>query len=75
MIGALKISASANVPNGTQIWMQGREVVDVTTHQQAAFYAMFGLMRVPSMMADGVVLSTADFEAFEASAQKVNPHG
>lgn len=73
MLGALKISASAHVPDGTQVWMQGREVVDITTHEQAAFYAMFGLMRVPSLAADGVVLSTADYQAFAVSAKRATP--
>ena len=69
MSTGLKISANSLVPNGTQIWMQGREVVDVTTHKQAAFYAMFGLMRIPTLNADGVMMSPADFEAFTAQAQ------
>lgn len=70
MIGSLKISANSLVPDGTQIWMQGREVVDVTTKERAAFYAMFGLMRIPTLHADGVVLSTADYDAFVAQAPK-----
>lgn len=73
MIGSLKISASSHVPDGTQIWMQGREVVDVTTNKRAAFYAMFGLMRVPTLHADGVVLSVADYDAFVAQAPKARP--
>lgn len=73
MVGAIKVSSSKLVPDGTQIWLQGKEVVDVTTNERAAFYAMFGLMRIPSLHADGVVLSVADFEAFEASAKQVSP--
>lgn len=73
MLGSLKVSASAMVPDGTQIWTQGKEVVSVTTNERAAFFAMFGLMRIPTLHADGVVLSTADFEAFEASAQTGKP--
>lgn len=63
-IGGLKISGSKLVPDGTQIWTKGRDVVDITTNERAAFLAMFGLMRVPCLHADGVVLSSADFESF-----------
>lgn len=65
-IGGLKISSSRLVPDGTQIWTKGREVVDVTTNERTAFFAMFGLMKVPPLHADGVVLSTTDFESFTA---------
>ncbi|UXN70945.1 hypothetical protein N8A98_07080 [Devosia neptuniae] len=67
MIGALRISSNKLVPDGTQIWLQGKEVVDVTTQERSAFYAMFGLMRVPSLKADGVMLSPADYEGFTAT--------
>lgn len=71
MLGAIKVSSSELVPNGTQVWLHGTEVVDVTTNERAAFFAMFGLMQIPAPHVDGVVLSTADFEAFEASARTV----
>lgn len=73
MLGGLKISSSPGIPDGTQIWMRGLEVVDITTNERSAFFAMFGLMRVPSAHADGVMLSIADFAAFEASAVKGKP--
>ncbi|HEV7345511.1 MAG TPA: hypothetical protein VGN60_07745 [Devosia sp.] len=69
----LKISSDVNVPDGTQVWMQGREVVDVTTDDRAKFFAMFGLMRIPTLHADGVLLSVADFASFKASAKDAWP--
>ena len=66
MLGQLKISSNPLVPNGTQIWMRGNEVIDVTTTERAAFFAMFGLMRVPSLDADAVMLSPADYDDFAA---------
>lgn len=65
-IGGLNISSSKLVPDGTQVWLKGREVVDITTNERAAFWAMFGLMRIPSLEADSVVLSVDDFESFTA---------
>lgn len=65
-IGGLNISSSKLVPDGTQVWLKGREVVDITTNERAAFWAMFGLMRIPTLEADSVVLSVDDFESFTA---------
>lgn len=65
-VGGLKISSSNLVPDGTQVWLKGREVVDITTNERAAFWAMFGLMRIPTLEADSVVLSVDDFESFTA---------
>lgn len=69
-MGGLNIRSSKLVPDGTQVWLKGREVVDVTSNDRAAFFAMFGLMRIPTLHADGVVLSVDDFENFTAEMKR-----
>jgi hypothetical protein len=64
----LTVVSSPHVPDGTQVWMKGREVLDVTTSERARFIAMFGLMQVPTRGADTVMLSTADYDALKAAA-------
>jgi hypothetical protein len=66
----LKVEASELVPDGTQVWLDGQDhVVDVTTDSRAKFLSMFGLMQVPPIKADKVLISTSDYEAMVQSAK------
>lgn len=59
----LSVRADNNVPNDTQVWMRDNEVLDITTSSRARFMAMFGLMQVPDLKANKVLLSSEDYAA------------
>ena len=65
---SLTVVGSQYVKDGTQIWMKGAEVLDITTTERAAFFAMFGLMQVPVRHADKVMISQHDYDALKAKA-------
>ena len=71
--GSLTVEGNPGVPDGTQVWLIGNDVVDITNDDRAKFLAMFGLMAVPHERADRVLLSVSDYEHLKANPALTNP--
>lgn len=69
------VKASAEIKDGTQVWLDGQgSVLDVTFDDQAKFLSQFGLMKLASIEASTVLISTNDYEAMVQSAKdRVEP--
>ena len=67
-VAGFTVEASSLLPDGTIVWMRGRDVVAWTNKARADFLALFGFREIPKPSAGitGIMVSTADYAALAA---------